>query len=69
MAEADSLAKTPFGPVMLKAIGRTYLSQADIFLGNFFEGSLAAMRAKGHSLKSQMHAAGLALKVCQRWPA
>jgi hypothetical protein len=62
-AEADSLAKTPFGPVMLKAIGRTYVSQADIFLGNFLEGSLAAMRAKGHSLKSQMHAAGLALKV------
>ena len=37
--------------------------QAEIHLGNFFEGSIAAMKSKGHNLKSQMHAAGLALKV------
>jgi hypothetical protein len=37
--------------------------QAEIHLGNFFEGSIAAMKSKGHNLKSQMHAAGLALRV------
>ncbi len=63
MAEADSLAQTPFGPTMLRAIGGTYRSQAEIALGNFFEGSVAAMRSKGAAFKSQMHAAGLALKV------
>jgi hypothetical protein len=63
VAEADSLARTPFGPTMLRAIGRTYRSQAEIALGNFFEGSVAAMRSKGAAFKSQMHAAGLALKV------
>ncbi|KAK9917625.1 hypothetical protein WJX75_006600 [Coccomyxa subellipsoidea] len=65
VAEADSLARTPFGPTMLRAIGRTYRSQAEIALGNFFEGSVAAMRSKGAAFKSQMHAAGLALKVYQ----
>ncbi|CAL8463305.1 g2839 [Coccomyxa elongata] len=64
-AEADSLAQTPFGPTMLRAIGQTYRSQAEIALGNFFEGSVAAMRSKGAAFKSQMHAAGLALKVYQ----
>ncbi len=63
IAEADSLAQTPFGPTMLRAIGRTYRSQAEVALGNFFEGSVAAMRSKGAAFKSQMHAAGLALKV------
>ncbi|EIE18163.1 DnaJ-domain-containing protein [Coccomyxa subellipsoidea C-169] len=65
VAEADSLAQTPFGPTMLRAIGGTYRSQAEIALGNFFEGSVAAMRSKGAAFKSQIHAAGLALKVYQ----
>ena len=46
--------------------GLGMLDQADIRLGNFFEGSIAAMKSKGHSFKSQMTAAGLAVKVC--WP-
>ena len=127
-AEADELARTSFGPTMLRAIGRCYVSQvaggtrhahnaclrpafsvmlcevimhckalfadahdapdhavsgvlvgtegadiaactdqAEIHLGNFFEGSIAAMKSKGHNLKSQMHAAGLALKVPLRF--
>ena len=37
--------------------------QADIQLGNFFEGSYAAMKSKGRSLQSQMKAAGLAVQV------
>ena len=39
------------------------VAKAEQHLGNFFEGSIAAMKSKGHSLKTQMHAAGLALKV------
>jgi len=61
--EADSLVKAAFGPTMLKAIGKTYSSQAEIFLGNFFEGSIAAMKSKGASVKSSMHALGLAMQV------
>ena len=63
VAEADSLVKAAFGPTMLKAIGKTYVSQAEIFLGNFFEGSIAAFKSKSSSMKSQMHALGLAIQV------
>ena len=63
MAEADSLVRAAFGPTMLKAIGKTYASQADIFLGNIFEGSIAAIKSKSSSMKSQMHALGLAIQV------
>ena len=63
VAEADSLVKAAFGPTMLKAIGKTYVSQAEIFLGNFFEGSIAALKSKSSSVKSQMHALGLAIQV------
>ena len=63
VAEADSLVKAAFGPTMLKAIGRTYSSQAEIFLGNIFEGSLAAIKSKHSSVKSQMHALGLAMQA------
>ena len=63
VAEADSLVKAAFGPTMLKAIGKTYVSQAEIFLGNFFEGSIAALKSKSSSMKSQMHALGLAIQV------
>ena len=63
LAEADSLVKAAFGSTMLKAIGKTYSSQANIFLGNFFEGSIAAIKSKSSSMKSQMHALGLAIQV------
>ena len=63
MAEADSLVKAAFGPTMLKAIGKTYSSQAEIYLGNIFEGSIAAIKSKSSSMKSQIHALGLAIKV------
>ncbi len=63
MAEADSLVKAAFGPTMLKAIGKTYSSQAEIYLGNIFEGSIAAIKSKSSSMKSQMHALGLAIQV------
>ena len=62
-AEADSLVKAAFGPTMLKAIGKTYSSQAEIFLGNIFDGSIAAIKSKSSSMKSQMHALGLAIQV------
>ena len=63
LAEADSLVKAAFGSTMLRAIGKTYSSQAEIFLGNFFEGSIAAIKSKSSSMKSQMHALGLAIQV------
>lgn len=53
-AEAAELAAASFGEVMLHTVGRVYQAQADIFLGGLFEGSLAAIRAKGHSLRSQV---------------
>ena len=63
LAESDSLVKAAFGSTMLRAIGKTYSSQAEIFLGNFFEGSIAAIKSKSSSMKSQMHALGLAIQV------
>ncbi|CAK0741307.1 hypothetical protein CVIRNUC_001315 [Coccomyxa viridis] len=63
LAESDSLVKAAFGSTMLRAIGKTYSSQAEIFLGNFFEGSIAAIKSKSSSMKSQMHALGLAIQM------
>ena len=45
--EAAELATASFGDVMLKAIGKVYESQADIFLGGFIDGTLAALRWAG----------------------
>lgn len=64
-AEAAELANASFGEVMLHAVGRVYEAQAEIFLGNVITGSLAAIKSKGHTLKSQVQAASLALKVYQ----
>jgi X-domain of DnaJ-containing len=61
--EAESLAKASFGEMILHAIGRVYETQADIFLGNFFEGTVAAFRQKGRTIKSQFHAVNLAMKM------
>lgn len=53
-AEAAELANASFGEVMLHAVGRVYEAQAEIFLGNVITGSLAAIKSKGHTLKSQV---------------
>ena len=45
--EAAELATASFGDVMLKSIGKVYESQAEIYLGGFFEGNLAALRWAG----------------------
>ena len=45
--EAAELATASCGDVMLKAIGKVYESQAEIYLGGFFEGNLAALRWAG----------------------
>ena len=37
--------------------------QADIALGGLLNGSLAAMRAKTHAIKTQLNAASLTIKV------
>ena len=36
-----------------------------VLLSEFFTGGIARMRQTGHTLQSQLHAAGLALKVWQ----
>ena len=36
-----------------------------VVLSDFFTGGIARMRQTGHTLQSQLHAAGLALKVWQ----
>ena len=41
------------------------LLQADIALGGLLNGSLAAMRAKTHAIKTQLNAASLTIKVCR----
>ena len=43
-AEAAELATASFGDVMLKAIGQVYESQAEICMGGFIDGNLAALR-------------------------
>ena len=48
---------------LLSAIGGVYRQQAEIALGGIFEGSVAALRARGQAIKSQFNAANLALKV------
>lgn len=68
-AEARSLAAASFGVTLLHTIGGTYRESAEIELGNFFEGTLAKMRASGAIVKSSMAAASAALKVLglRRW--
>lgn len=61
--EAGSLAKASYGELLLATIGGVYRQQAEIAVGGFFEGSVAALRARGHAIKSQFNAANLALKV------
>ena len=40
-------------------------SDLQVVLSDFFTGGIARMRQTGHTLQSQLHAAGLALKVWQ----
>jgi hypothetical protein len=63
--QAADLVTASYGGNMLSAIGSVYATQADIYLGNFFEGGITALRAHGHTIKSQFAAAGMALKVYQ----
>lgn len=63
--EAEGLAGAPYGEKMLYTIGRTYEVQASIHLGGVLDGSFAALKAQGRSIKSQFKAASLALKVYQ----
>eukprot|EP00891_Asterochloris_glomerata_P009342 jgi/Astpho2/9342/Aster-07279 len=63
--EAQELVKASFGPTLLCTIGKVYESQAQVVLSDFFTGGIARMRQTGHTLQSQLHAAGLALKVWQ----
>jgi hypothetical protein len=53
-------------PCSLSAAARGL--QADIALGGLLNGSLAAVRAKGHALKSQLNAATLTIKARPAWP-
>ena len=41
------------------------LPHLQVVLSDFFTGGIARMRQTGHTLQSQLHAAGLALKVWQ----
>ncbi len=52
--EAAELASASFGEVMLHTVGSVYEAQAQIFLGGLINGSIAALKARGHSLKSQV---------------
>ena len=65
VAEALELVKASYGETMLHAIGKAYEVQAKIYLGGVLDGSLAALKAQGQSIKSQFKAASLALKVYQ----
>ena len=50
-AEAKELATASFGDTMLHAIGHVYVQQADIYLGGFFGGFAAKMRATKHNMQ------------------
>lgn len=63
--EAERLAAASFGETMLHTIGRIYETQADIYLGGFFDGAMAKMRQSKDSLRSQFAAASAALRVFQ----
>ena len=52
--EAAELASASFGEVMLHTVGSVYEAQSQIFLGGLINGSIAALKARGHSLKSQV---------------
>jgi curved DNA-binding protein CbpA len=62
--EAADLARASYGDVMLRAIGRCYEAQAAAARGGV-DGGLAALRARGRTVRAQFRAAGLALKVYQ----
>lgn len=64
-AEASEMVEASFGPTILQAVGRVYTLQADIALGNFFEGGLASLRQKGQAMRSQLNAAQQAFKAYQ----
>lgn len=61
--EAQTLVAASFGDTMLHAIGTIYQSQADVHLGNFFEGTFAKMKSSSTMVRSSMQAASAALKV------
>ena len=63
--EAQELCKASFGGTILTTIGKVYERQAKMKLGNFFEGSVLALKGQGRSIKTQFKAANLALKVYQ----
>lgn len=61
--EASRLENVSFGKTMLYAIGRVYEDQANIFLGNFIQSSLAAFRQRGELIRTHFQAAKMAVKV------
>jgi len=63
VAEAMMLVECSYGSLLLGAIGRAYVRQADKALGNIFERGAASLRANWHSMQSQVHVAKLALRV------
>lgn len=62
-AEAVELASASYGDVMLRTIGRAYDQAASAQLGGVFAGTWAATRAKAHTIKTQMDAMGIALRM------
>lgn len=49
--------------VMVTVYMKRGVPQADIALGGLLNGSLAAMRAKTHAIKTQLNAASLTIKA------
>ena len=62
-SEAQRLAQVSFGKTMLYAIGRVYEDQANIYLGNFIQSSLAAFRQRGEVIRTHFQAVKMAVKV------
>eukprot|EP00210_Caulerpa_lentillifera_P006346 g6062.t1 len=61
--EADRLAQVSFGKTMLYAIGRVYEDQANIFLGDFIQSTIARFKQRGEVLRTHFQAAKMAVKV------
>lgn len=61
--EAERLAEVSFGKTMLYAIGRVYEDHANIYLGDFFQSTIARFRQRGEVLRTHFQAAKMAVKV------
>jgi hypothetical protein len=66
MEESKKLASASFGILLLHTIGRVYVSQAEIQLGNFWSSAIGRVSSTYTHVQSKMKVAHSALKVSPR---